>query len=141
MYRTIAITVVFSVCGVGCSDNSGAGPPTAPVSGVLIYNGEPVQYANVIFFPQKVDGGRTALAVTDAEVRFSNADGVAVGSHFVTVTEGWPPGQEIPEDEEGMEIEPPRGPWDNKYRDSTDPPLKVEIVAGQDNKFDFDISE
>ncbi|HIE99054.1 MAG TPA: hypothetical protein EYQ63_19130 [Fuerstia sp.] len=94
-----------------------------------------------MFFPQKVDGARTALAVTDAEGRFSNTDGVAVGPHFVTITEGWPPGTEIPEDEEGMQIEPPRGPWDAKYRDSTDPPLKVEVVAGEDNNFDFDISE
>jgi len=139
VYRTIAVTLVLSISVVGCSGASG--PPTASVSGVLTYDGEPVKNANVMFFPKGVEGARTALAVTDAEGRFSNADGVAVGSNFVTITEGWPPGEEIPTDDEGMEKDPPRGPWDNKYRDSTDPPLKVEIVAGQDNKFEWDISE
>lgn len=138
MYRTIAVTLISCVVFTGCSGDSG--PPSAAVSGVLKYKGEPVKSANVMFFPQGVEGGRTALAVTDEEGKFSKDD-VAIGSHFVTITEGWPPGEEVPEDEEGMQKDPPRGPWDNKYRDSTNPPIKVEVVGDKDNVFEWDISE
>lgn len=129
---------------IGCGES---GPPTAPVDGVVTYKGKPVQYANLIFLPQNVPGGQTGFAQTDAEGKFDQVltggkiPGAVVGSHFVTVTEGWPPDQEIPTDQMGMQKSPPRGPWANKYRDSSNPALKVEIIAGQDNHFDFELSE
>lgn len=136
--RTIAVTLVLSASLAGCSGDSG--PPSATVSGVVKYKGEPVKHANVMFFPKGVEGGRTAHAMTDAEGRFSQ-DSVAVGSNFVTVTEGWPPGAAIPTDDMGMEKSPPRGPWDNKYRDSTNPRIRVEVAAGRDNTFEWDLTE
>ncbi len=137
MNRSLTIVVVFSLVLVGCSD---PGPLTAPISGVITYAGKPVQYANLIFFPQGVPGGRMALVQTDAEGQFSS-DGALVGSHFVTVTEGWPPGEVVPVDQMGMEKSPPRGPWAQAYRDSANPKLKVDVVAGEDNHFEFDLSE
>jgi hypothetical protein len=129
----------------GCSDG---GPPTAPVDGVVTYQGKPVQYAVVMFFPQNVPGAVTGMAQTDAEGKFSNlmaggsSSGEAVvGTHSITVTEGWPPGEEIPMDASGMQKNPPRGPWGQKYRDSSNPAIKVEVVAGQDNHFEWELSE
>jgi len=140
----VSSLAIFISLTVGCGES---GPPTAPVDGVVTYKGKPVQYANLIFLPQNVPGGQTGFAQTDSEGKFSKVltggktNGAVVGSHFVTVTEGWPPDQEIPTDQMGMQKSPPRGPWANKYRDSSNPALKVEVVAGQDNHFDFDLSE
>lgn len=129
---------------VGCGES---GPPVAPVEGVVTYGGKPVAYANVMFFPQSVPGGMTGFAQTDAAGKFSSVltggtrAGAVIGAHFVTVTEGWPPDQEIPVDASGMQKSPPRGPWGQKYRDSTNPALKVEVKADTVNHFDFDLSQ
>ena len=133
------VSVLIAGCGV-------SGPPTAPVSGVVTYEGKPVQYAKVMFFPQGIPDALTGFAQTDAEGRFTEVisgtkKGAFVGHNFVTITEEWPPDVEIPESPDGMQKEPPRGPWDQKYRDSTDPALKVDIVADGDNYFEFEISE
>ncbi len=138
--------VVLLVSGLiaGCGPS---GPATAPVDGVVTFNGKPVPYAKVMFFPQNVPNGMTGFAQTDADGKFSQVltggktNGAVVGSHFVTVTEAWPPDQEIPLDAMGMQKSPPRGPWAQKYRDSTNPQLKVDVIAGQNNHFDFDITK
>lgn len=142
--RYIQLSLVFVfVLIVGCKDG---GPPTAPVSGVVTYEGEPVQHAKVMFFPQGIPEALTGFAQTDEEGRFSEVisgtkKGAFVGHNFVTVTEEWPPGVEIPESPDGMQKEPPRGPWAQKYRDSTNPALKVDVVADGENYFEFEISE
>lgn len=144
MYRVIPLILVLCSLAAGCSEK---GLPVAPVDGIVTYEGKPVQYAKVMFFPQGVPGGNIGFCFTDADGKFSEVltagtrKGAIVGSHFVTVTEDWPPDQEIPVDETGMEKIPPRGPWAQKYRDSTDPALKVEVVADQDNHFEFELSE
>jgi hypothetical protein len=143
--RRISAIVILAVMAVGCAES---GPETAPVDGVVTYKGEPVKFARVTFFPQNVPEGSTGFAQTDAEGKFSkaitaglNRDGVVVGKHAVTITEGWPSEQEIPVDSMGMQKSPPRGPWAQKFRDSSNPALKVEVVAGKDNHFEFDISK
>ncbi len=144
IYRTQFSVFVLIVLVAGCGPK---GPPTAAVDGVVTYEGKPVQYARVMFFPQNVPTGMTGYAQTDAEGKFAKVltggttEGVVVGSHFVTVTEGWPPDKEVPMDASGMQKSPPRGPWTQKYRDSTNPAIKVEVVAGQNNHFDFEISK
>ena len=145
MYRLVWTVVIIGMCVAGCGKS---GPPTAPVSGVVTYRGEPVKYARVVFFPQNVPAGRTGFAQTDEQGKFSkvitagsNREGAVVGTHFVTVTEGWPPDIEIPVDSMGMQQSPPRGPWAQKYRDSANPALKVEVVADLENHFEFELSE
>lgn len=121
--------------------------PFSLVIGVEQCKGKPVQYANVTFFPQNLSDAPTGIAQTDADGKFSKVvsagsiNGAAVGTHFVTVTEGWPPGEKIPVDDMGQEKTPPRGPWAQKYRDSTSPFLKAEVAAGKSNHFEFDISK
>ena len=148
MSRTTAITLLAGLFAIGCS--SDPGPPTAPVSGVVTFKGEPVKYAKVMFFPQGIEGGHISVAHTDEEGRFTGvrtgqsrdtSGGAVVGSHFVTITEDWPPDEPIPETEEGMEMIPPRQGWAQAYRDSTDPKIKVDIVAGQDNHFEWELTE
>lgn len=147
MKRGFVIAAALGIMGAGCGETQ---PETAPVSGVVTYDGEPVQYAKVMFFPQDVEGGYISVAHTDEQGRFEGVrtgtsrdttGGALVGSHFVTITEDWNPDEPIPETDEGMEKIPPRGPWAQEYRDSTNPKLKVEIVAGKENHFEWDLAE
>jgi len=143
--RSLFPTTILVGLLSGCSDN---GPATAPVDGVVTFAGKPVPFAMVVFLPQNAPDGQPGYAQTDADGKFSNVstagkstNGVVVGTHFVTVTEAWPPDKEIPVDEMGMQKTPPRGVWGQKYRDSSNPALKVEVVGGKNNHFGFDLSK
>jgi len=143
--RVLTACEMLVLLACGCSEK---GPTTAQVSGVVTYKGEPVQHAKVLFFPQNIPDGRMAIAQADAEGRFNKVitpeltnDGAVVGTHIVTVTESWPADQEIPLDAMGMQKSPPRGPWAQKYRDSASGALKVDVIAGQENQFKFELSE
>ncbi len=145
MPRVIPIIMILVSGVIGCSQ---AGPATAPVDGVVSYKGKPVPFAKVTFIPHDDSGGSIGIGQTDAEGKFTKVvtagltgNGAVVGSHNVTVTESWPPDKPIPVDDMGQQKSPPRGPWSQKYRDSANPALKVEIVAGQDNHFEFDLSK
>ena len=144
MHRLLLFSLLLGTFATGCSES---GPPTAPVDGVILFKGKPVQYAKLTFFPQNLPDAPTGVAQTDADGKFSKVvsagtiNGAAVGTHFVTVTEGWPPGEKIPVDDMGQEKTPPRGPWAQKYRDSTSPFLKAEVAASKTNHFEFDLSK
>ena len=150
MHRGLLGATAMALFAVGC----GKGPEMAPVSGKVTYGGEPVQHAHVSFFPQGIPDapGETYTALlgkarTDEEGNIRNVttltkgDGAVVGNHVVTITEGWPAGKPIPIGGMGMERIPPRGPWEQTYRDSVGSPLTVEVVADQENHFEFDLSE
>jgi len=144
-----AVVVALLIAGVWCGCSGEAeGPPTAPVSGVVKYQGQPVKHAKVVLFPQDVAGGTTAIGFTDEEGRFdhvtnagSGDETAVVGKHFVTVTESWPPDATIPVDDMGMQQQPPRGPWAQKFRDSASGALQVEVLADKDNTVELDLSK
>jgi hypothetical protein len=76
------LTAVLLIAS-GCDDKSAV----APVSGKVLYNGEPLPYGNIMFQPTQ---GQTAGAVIqpDGTFRlstFSEFDGAIVGSHKVSV--------------------------------------------------------
>ncbi|MGQ0636570.1 MAG: hypothetical protein ACT4QC_18305 [Planctomycetaceae bacterium] len=79
-----AILVAF-VCGLlgGC----GGAQTLAPVSGVVLYNGKPIENINVSFTPRK---GRPAAGASNAGGQFqlrtaTENDGAFVGEHVVTI--------------------------------------------------------
>ena len=64
------------------------GPQMAPVTGVVLLNGQPVDGAAVLFTPEA--GGRPADGVTDKEGKFTlqtfePGDGAVVGKHKVAI--------------------------------------------------------
>lgn len=135
--------VFATLTAFGCSPSH---PETAPTSGTVSYGGKPLAHVMVMFFPQNVSEARIGYAKTDAEGRFKavstfgTGDGVVVGHHNVSITEAWPPDiKEVPKDATGMEKSPPRGPWDAKYRDSATGALQVDVIAKQENFFEFDL--
>ncbi|MEQ1829496.1 MAG: hypothetical protein ABL921_26265 [Pirellula sp.] len=146
MYDRVGICLLggLSWLFVGCGSS---GPEKAPVSGVVTFQGRPVKHALVTFFPQNIAEAKMAFAQTDDEGRFKSlrseapGDGAAVGKHMVTVTESWPLGAEIPTTVDGMQKPPPRGPWADRYRDSSGSPLTVQVESKPDNHFEFELSK
>lgn len=87
------------VCLVATLTGCGAepGPETVPVSGVVLWKGEPVEGALVVFLPKNESDESMigAQAVTDAEGNFqlqtyvggaNLKDGIQPGNYVVTVT-------------------------------------------------------
>jgi hypothetical protein len=82
-YGHWTLAVLLVAAAVGCDDK----PAVAPVSGKVLYNGEPLPYGNIMFQPAQ---GQTAGAVIqpDGSFRlstFREYDGAIVGSHKVSV--------------------------------------------------------
>ena len=69
---------------VGCNDR----PDMAPVTGRVLYNGQPLPYGSIVFQPPR--GQLAAAAIqTDGSFRlstFAENDGAIVGPHKVSVT-------------------------------------------------------
>jgi hypothetical protein len=140
------VTVLAAMLAAGCS--GATKPEIAAVDGVITFKGKPVQHAKVVFLPQNVAGGSVCVGQADDEGRFARivmvetgAEGAAVGTYHVSVTEAWPAGAPIPVDDMGQEKSPPRQKWPQKYRDSASGALKVDVVADKQNHFEFDLSK
>ncbi len=93
-----AMVIVGLVIGqLGCGGGYGKQADrvaTVPVSGVLTYNGKPLEYYQVVFFPP--EGTRVATGITDAEGKFKlgtneGEDGSPVGSCRVAINFVGPP--------------------------------------------------
>ena len=146
VFRIVIVLVLFGIATAGCS--SGDELKIAAVDGVVKFNGEPVQYANVVFVPLTDTGGQSSFGQTDADGRFAKIvmpktgrKGAVVGKYSVCVTEGWPPNASIPLDKNGLPKSPPRGNWPDKYRESAGSPLQVEVAARGGNHFEFSLTE
>lgn len=91
--RLLLATVILGGCSSG-----GDHPETAPVSGTVLYKGDPVEGATVSF---RAEGApRPASGVTNAEGKFQLStfdanDGAVLGEHIITVTK-MPPGSSVP---------------------------------------------
>lgn len=121
MLLLIGVTCLWtSGCGGGVSDM----PELASVSGKVTLDGEPVVGILVLFKP---DSGRAAIGTTDAEGKYTleylhEEVGTKVGPS--TVSFEWPIGAS------GPPIPAMYGPGSKE---------KVEVVAGKNNVFDFDL--
>ncbi len=89
MRTQFIVTLFVSIAFVfGCSRQNDL--HLAPVSGVILYEGQPLPNAIVCFLPEGIDN-RAASVQTDANGRFilttiNKADGIASGKYQVTVS-------------------------------------------------------
>jgi len=79
------LLVFWSAMLLGCGPSR---PATAPVSGTVLLDGEPLADAAVTFTPTA--GGRPAYGATDADGHFrlstfSEGDGAILGEHIATI--------------------------------------------------------
>ena len=132
--------VLLSGCSGG-SDN----PQTVNVKGVVLYNGQPVEGADVIFTPT---AGRPASGRTNAQGEFTlktfeEGDGALPGEHVVTVGKvesaartGGDPGRDPPSTAPVAKALLPA-----KYNDSRQSDLKASVTVAGPNDFKFELKD
>ena len=108
----------------GCG---GGGPQVAPVKGRVTLDGRPLEHADVMFQP--AGSQRPSVGRTDAEGLYElvykrGQPGAIVGEHTVRINVS-------PE----LVANPPRIP----ARYDTQSELRVEVVPGEENVFNFDL--
>jgi hypothetical protein len=121
---------------LGCNAQS----DTVPVTGVLTFNGQPAEGAEVMFNPKT---GRMASGVTDASGKFSLStakpnDGAMPGEYTVTLFEYYPP-------DKPPKMPPPGQPLPSrfppKFADPATSPLAATVERGKQNEFRFDVKK
>lgn len=130
----------------GCDRRPAGRPATAPVTGVVRFDGDPLAGATVSF--QADGGGRSATGITDAQGRyqlstFVRGDGAVPGSYKVIVLKYAPPeqasaGQDGYEPPQGPEP-PPRHLLPPKYAAVKTSGLEATVASGP-NAIDFDLA-
>jgi hypothetical protein len=164
------LACLASCCLIGCGGESGQ-VPVARTSGVVTYQGKPVENADVIFVPEGVS--RTASGRTNANGEFTMStyntdDGAIVASNAILVikesatSSSAPPDMsKIGNDEEAgkkaiaeyqqkmtssqmnAKTKKELGPSaiPRKYSDLKSTPLKRSVVAGEKNHFKIDLAD
>jgi hypothetical protein len=134
MSRKFFAAALLTACVLGCTQSD-----TVPVSGVLVFKGQPADNAEVMFNPKT---GRIASGVTDAEGRFKLStakpnDGALPGDYIVTLFEYYPP-------DKPPKMPPPGQPLPSrfppKYGDPATSPLNATVKRGDKNEFRFEVS-
>ena len=140
------ISIPLALTMVGCSPGLG----TEPVTGVVTFNGEAVELANVMFMRSDETGGPAAIAVTDSDGKFelktSEYDGAVPGQYSVTVQKDTSVYMDIPDPlPEGYTksrymrknklIPQPLLPL--KFGSITETPLKYTVQEDEENHFEI----
>lgn len=138
--------IAIATAGVGGCKPARKGPATAPVTGVVTYNGSPVAGATVSFQPG--EGGRSAAGVTDASGRYqlstyARNDGAIPGDYSVVIVkfEATPTGSGTGKDYKPPvgDIPPPKNELPAKFADAKTSGLKATVGKGQ-NSVDFPLA-
>lgn len=143
----------FALISAGCGGGTAKVSGVVPVSGVVTFQGAPVQGANLTFYPDG-PGGRAAAGTTDAQGKFQlttlNAnDGAKPGTYKVMVSkmETSGPGATMTQEEQTKYLEqhgsPPPTETKNalpqQYSSVTTTPLTATVADGGKNEFNFDL--
>ncbi|MDG2126768.1 MAG: hypothetical protein P8K08_02110 [Fuerstiella sp.] len=145
---------------IGCGEASDR-PETYPVSGTVVYNGDPVEGASVAFW--KEGAARAATGVTNAEGKFQLSmyelnDGAIQGSQIVTVsklqggaaattqmsTETMNDASAMAEMMAAAGSDGPKASKSllpEKYSSQTTSPLKETVAAGGENTFVLQLTD
>lgn len=152
---------------VGCSSNTREIPETVPVKGAVLFKGEPVKGASVVFYnPESKPANATINATTDEKGKFElksyfgprdERNGVTPGTYKVTILKMVPPGKMTEEEYQAKVAEadkivsaggvltkgqtPPelKQMIPRQYSDVTVSKLEAKVDPGQNNHFEFDL--
>jgi hypothetical protein len=148
------------VLAAGCGAGGKAAPEVVPVEGTVMYNGQPVAGATVIFYNEKAP--RVASGVTDGEGKFRLSmleanDGAMPGDNIITVTKIEPGAAATtaappPDDpaamaqmyQEHMQGPAAQGPKDllpAKYANQATSGLKETVTKDGENKFVLQLTD
>lgn len=150
MFRRLVFLVVLSTAAflVGCG-GGGQGvagrPTTAPVSGTVLYNQEPIEGATVTFVPQGHSHAAVGLTDSSGEFRlqtFSRDDGAVPGEFKVTVRKVELPSgaaEPPPDGEDGPQWEE-RSLLPERYASAETSGLDATVTEGA-NSFTFTLAD
>ena len=136
--RHILLLAVLSSIA-GCTTSEAEYPPTVAAEGRVIYKGEPVEGAAVMF--QRVDGTRGAVALTDEDGYFTlttyvPGDGAHEGDYRVEIAKYAEPDMNAPEGT----TPPLHSLLPIKYTKAETSSLTAQVTAGE-NSFTFDLAD
>jgi hypothetical protein len=134
----------------GCSSGH---PKTISATGIVIYQGQPVEGAQVMFYCKT---GRPAEGVTDAADRFTlttfrENDGALVGEHSVVISKpihaGSPAEKAAGDNPHASSSDShgagtaPRQAIPSRYTLPSQSPLQVTVTLGGSNDYKFDLTD
>lgn len=125
---------------LGCSRS---GESMAHVTGTVTFRGEPVEGANVAFFPEQ---GRPATGRTDSAGRFTlstldRGDGALLGRHTVAISDAQDELPPIPGSPEAESWAPPESRFPARYEDPATSGLTATVEPGGNNDFVFEMTD
>jgi hypothetical protein len=128
------VSVVAFLLLTGCGNDR---PSIYPVSGVVLYQGQVVEGASVVFS----SSGPPAQGVTNAEGKFllrtfADGDGATEGSHRITITKF----QSLPSTEQNP-YPAVRNLLPEKYARPDSSGLAKEVTSSGENNFTFDLKD
>jgi hypothetical protein len=136
--------LLLTLAVAGCnSEPTGEIVATVPVSGTLTFNGAPLEYHQVAFFPEN---SRPAIGVTGEDGRFtlgtnSASDGAVVGRHQVAITYVGKPSDNP--DEGIMEFSsppPPKQKIPGKYNAPDSSGITIEVPSSGTTDLTIDLN-
>jgi hypothetical protein len=156
--RFSACVVCLGLFVIGCSGAPTDRPERAPVSGTVVYNGKPIEGAEVAFWAEGAP--RPAKGLTDAEGKFALSmfdfnDGAVPGPNKVTVSKveaaaapaGDPtaalndPNALAGQMQQATRAKPPANEIPKKYNSQNSTPITETVTAGEDNTFVIQLTD
>lgn len=146
---TLPLVAVLCL-GPGCSQSTSL-PSRVPVTGTVLYNGNPVSGATVVFEGDSV--ARPGVGVTDSAGKFrlssyTEGDGVPPGRYRVAITkfEAPPPSQEDTSMEAAAARSPqpasaPKSLLPKRYADAATSGFEETVAEGNANDFRFELTD
>ncbi|MAT72370.1 MAG: hypothetical protein CMJ58_22940 [Planctomycetaceae bacterium] len=130
--------IAAAALSAGCSDSTQL--ETAPVTGVVTLDGQPVTTGAIIFTP---DSGWVGQGELDAQGRFAlstygDQDGAIVGHHRVAIVAE--SGDDPAEHFERPPTAPIRSLIPERYADNRTSGLTADVKAGVDNEISFPLT-
>ena len=127
--------VVAMILAAGCGDDA---PTLAPAGGTVLFNGEPLAKANVVFIPE--ESGPSSVGQTGDDGRFTlltgGESGAVVGKHQVAIQ-----AVEDAELNEAGEVEGAvKSRIPEKYSNHLASGLSAEVKQDGENNFSFELT-
>jgi hypothetical protein len=125
---------VLTLTLAGC----GTGPPREPVSGKVMIDGKPLDEGEIYFAPTAGAGPTAGGKIENGDYALPSDQGPASGPHQVLITSTQPTGRKlVDEDDTNVKIDEIVETIPGRYNDRSE--LKVDVKAGGNNAFDFDL--